>query len=53
MILLNRRNHHVVENHIIEIHVRWGTTVYTYVIKIEGIWIPHYVENGIIKKFMP
>ena len=27
MILLNRRNHHVVENHVIEIHVKGGTTV--------------------------
>ena len=26
-ILLNRKNHHIIENHIVEIHVRRGTTV--------------------------
>ena len=27
MILLRRKKHHVVENHVIEIHVKGGTTV--------------------------
>ena len=29
MILLRRKKHHVVENHVIEIHVRRGMTVIT------------------------
>ena len=47
MILLNRRNHHVVENHVIEIHVIWGTTVFSEI--LSSRWLDRFCLLGIFK----
>ena len=38
MILLNKKIYHVVENHVIEIHVKQGTTVHFLDVLMVGVW---------------